>query len=244
MFYHLMMAHNRVCGLSKASIYITEGCIRLTHSWQEIDEWLPQTQCTRCGYPSCKEYAQAISSGAADINRCPPGGDVTVRGLASLLGKIGKPLAKDLAHYVGKQLVQIEEDICIGCVMCIHACPVDAISGAAKHIHTVISDECTGCELCIPPCPVDCISLIPVESAQSATPFNSDNRWPDYTSKQVHLARERTYARQDRLQLLIKEKSAAKRLKEIRRSAKPGQLKNEIAAAVARVKAKQKPSNE
>ncbi len=216
----------------------------MMHNWQEIDEWLPQTQCTRCGYPSCKEYAQAVACGAADINRCPPGGDVTIRGLASLLGKIGKPLAKDLADYAGKQVVQIDEDICIGCVMCIKACPVDAISGAAKHIHTVISDECTGCELCIPPCPVDCISLKPAESAQAAPAFGSDVRWLDYTSEQVQRARERTYARQDRLLLLTKEKSAAKRLKEIRKNAKPGQLKNEIAAAVARVKAKQSPSNE
>ncbi|MDG2088812.1 MAG: RnfABCDGE type electron transport complex subunit B [Arenicellaceae bacterium] len=214
----------------------------MTHSWQEIDKWLPQTQCTRCGYPNCKEYAQAVSSGTVDINRCPPGGDVTIRGLASLLGKIGKPLAKDLANYAGKQLAQIDEDICIGCVICIQACPVDAISGAAKQIHTVISDECTGCELCILPCPVDCISLVPVESAQLTTPFASDNRWPDHTSKQVQRAREQTYARHDRLQLLIKEKSAAKRLKDIRKNAKPGQLKSEITAAVARVKAKQNPS--
>ena len=98
-----------------------------TINWQEIDAWLPQTQCTRCGYPSCKDYAEAIGKDQTDINRCPPGGDVTIRGLAALLGKIGKPLATELAQYDGKQIALIDEDICIGCVMCIKACPVDAI---------------------------------------------------------------------------------------------------------------------
>ena len=209
-----------------------------TKNWQEIDAWLPQTQCTRCGYPSCKDYAEAISKDETNINRCPPGGDATIRGLAALLGKMGKPLAKDLAQYNGKQIALINEDICIGCVMCIKACPVDAISGASKTIHTVISSVCTGCKLCIPPCPVDCISLLAAEEHDQAADSISTWRWPDYSPEQTRIARERTYARHNRLQVRAKEKSAEKRLKDIRKNAKPGQLKAEIAAAVARAKAK------
>ncbi|MBT5031620.1 MAG: RnfABCDGE type electron transport complex subunit B, partial [Proteobacteria bacterium] len=192
----------------------------------------------RCGYPSCKDYAEAIGKDQTDINRCPPGGDVTIRGLAALLGKIGKPLATELAQYDGKQIALIDEDICIGCVMCIKACPVDAISGAAKHIHTVISDECTGCELCIPPCPVDCISLVAAQEQDQTANTLSAWRWPDYSPDQTRFARERTYARHNRLQARAKQKSAAKRLKDIRKNAQPGQLKAEIAAAVARANAK------
>ena len=126
-----------------------------------IDAILPQTQCRQCGYSGCKPYAMAIASGEADINQCPPGGDAGVRALADLLGKQYKPLNPEHGVHKPRSVAVIDEDICIGCTLCIQACPVDAILGAAKHMHTVITSECTGCELCVAPCPVDCISMEP-----------------------------------------------------------------------------------
>lgn len=128
---------------------------------ERIDRLLPQTQCTRCGYSGCRPYAEAIARGQADIDQCPPGGAAGVRALAKLLHRAPKPL--NPAHGVeGPPMVAvIDEDICIGCAKCIQACPVDAIVGAPKLMHTVIAEHCTGCELCIPPCPVDCIDLLP-----------------------------------------------------------------------------------
>jgi Na+-translocating ferredoxin:NAD+ oxidoreductase subunit B len=127
----------------------------------EIDAILPQTQCRQCGFPGCKPYATAIVEGRADINQCPPGGEQGIRKLAELLGV--SPIPPNTAHGVSKPkaVALIDEQVCIGCTLCISACPVDAIVGAAKQMHTVIAAECTGCELCIVPCPVDCISMIP-----------------------------------------------------------------------------------
>ncbi|KMT64957.1 electron transport complex subunit RsxB [Catenovulum maritimum] len=129
----------------------------------QIDEVLPQTQCGQCGYPGCKPYAEAIVNGD-DINKCPPGGDATIKKLADLTGLEVKPLAgtEGEASEPVKKIAYIREDECIGCTKCIQACPVDAILGAAKHMHTVIEDECTGCDLCVEPCPVDCIDMLPV----------------------------------------------------------------------------------
>jgi electron transport complex protein RnfB len=130
----------------------------------EVDKLLPQTQCGQCGYPGCRPYASAIAEGNADINRCPPGGQATIAALADLLGVEAKPL--DAEHGTESELptvAYIHEDLCIGCTKCIQACPVDAILGAAKQMHTVITSECTGCDLCVEPCPVDCIDMIPVE---------------------------------------------------------------------------------
>ena len=128
----------------------------------QIDRLLPQTQCGQCGYPGCRPYAEAIASGAADINQCPPGGEAGVKALAALLGR--EPLKLNPANGQAKPaaVAVIIEEICIGCTLCIQACPVDAILGASKQMHTVIESECTGCELCIPPCPVDCIEMAPV----------------------------------------------------------------------------------
>ena len=123
---------------------------------EKIESILPQTQCGQCGYPGCRPYAEAISSGEADINLCPPGGQEGVRKLADLLGREVKPLD---AEEKPKQLAVIDEQTCIGCTLCIQACPVDAIVGAAKQMHTVIGSLCTGCELCVPPCPVECIRM-------------------------------------------------------------------------------------
>lgn len=123
----------------------------------EVDRLLPQTQCAQCGYPGCRPYAEAIVEAKAPINLCPPGGDDTVRRLAALLGQEPQPLAEPRA--AGRVVAIIDEAVCIGCLHCRHACPVDAIVGAHQLMHTVIASECTGCELCIAPCPVDCISL-------------------------------------------------------------------------------------
>jgi len=131
---------------------------------EKIDAILPQTQCGQCGFPGCKPYAQAIAKGGAEINQCPPGGEEGIRKLADLLGKEFKPLSEEHGVEKPKAVAVIEEDKCIGCTLCIQACPVDAIVGAAKQMHTIVGGLCTGCELCIPPCPVDCIALKPVAS--------------------------------------------------------------------------------
>lgn len=128
----------------------------------KIDAILPQTQCGQCSYPGCKPYATAIANGEADINQCPPGGEAGVRALAELLGVEYKPLNAEHGEPKPKSVALIDENICIGCTLCIQACPVDAILGAAKHMHTIIAKECTGCELCIAPCPVDCIAMVPI----------------------------------------------------------------------------------
>ncbi|TAJ78233.1 MAG: electron transport complex subunit RsxB [Gallionellaceae bacterium] len=127
----------------------------------KIDAVLPQTQCGQCGFPGCKPYAEAIAKGEAEINKCPPGGEEGIHKLAELLGKEFIPFGEGAAPK-GKAVAFIDENTCIGCTLCIQACPVDAIAGAAKQMHTIIAQECTGCELCIAPCPVDCISMLPV----------------------------------------------------------------------------------
>ncbi|MDX1455218.1 MAG: electron transport complex subunit RsxB [Gammaproteobacteria bacterium] len=126
----------------------------------QIDAILPQTQCAQCGYPGCRPYAEAIANGEADINQCPPGGEDGVRALAELLDREVKPLSEEHGVEKPPMVAIIDEDTCIGCTLCIQACPVDAILGAAKQMHTVIEKECTGCELCLPPCPVDCIDMV------------------------------------------------------------------------------------
>lgn len=125
---------------------------------ERVDALLPQTQCGQCGYPGCKPYAEAIVQGD-EINKCPPGGETTIIALADLLGREIKPLDGDAQ--AEPLVAYIREDECIGCTKCIQACPVDAILGAAKFMHTVIVDECTGCDLCVEPCPVDCIDMLP-----------------------------------------------------------------------------------
>ncbi len=128
----------------------------------QINAILPQTQCGQCGYPGCKPYATAIAEGTAEINLCPPGGEDGIHKLADLLGMEFKPFGGGTV-IKPKSVAFIDENICIGCTLCLQACPVDAISGAAKQMHTIIASECTGCELCVTPCPVDCISMVPIE---------------------------------------------------------------------------------
>jgi len=130
----------------------------------QIDALLPQTQCAQCGYPGCRPYAEAIASGEADINQCPPGGEAGIRALADLLGREPKPLNPENGVEKPRTVAVIDEEVCIGCTLCIQACPVDAIVGASKQMHTVIEEVCTGCDLCLPPCPVDCIDMVIVDS--------------------------------------------------------------------------------
>lgn len=151
-----------------------------------IDQTLPQTQCTRCGYPDCAAYAQAIAAGEAAINQCPPGGQEGVQRLAALTGQPVQPLNPHFGIEGPLTVARIDEDWCIGCTLCIKACPVDAILGANKYMHTVMAAHCTGCELCIPVCPVDCIQLDVVTPGASG--------WQAWSEAQAMQARQR-YAR-------------------------------------------------
>ncbi|MBK8455008.1 MAG: electron transport complex subunit RsxB [Thiofilum sp.] len=139
---------------------------------EKIDKLLPQTQCGQCTFPGCRPYAEAIAKGEADINQCPPGGEDTMKALAELLGVEPKPLDAEHEANPIPLVAVIDETICIGCTLCIKACPVDAIVGTSKLMHTVIASECTGCKLCLPPCPVDCITMEP----QTIEP--STWKWP------------------------------------------------------------------
>ncbi len=158
----------------------------------QIDAALPQTQCTRCGEPDCRRYAEAVARGDAPINRCPPGGDEGVARLAAITGQ--PPVALDPAHGLPAErgVAVIDEAWCIGCTLCIKACPVDAIVGSPKQMHVVLEADCTGCELCIPVCPVDCIEL------PSVTPGRSG--WAAWSEQQAQTARQRYEARSERLQ--------------------------------------------
>lgn len=131
---------------------------------EQVDALLPQTQCGQCGYPGCRPYAEAVASGEAQINKCVPGGEAVVISLADLLGK--EPVAVD-AEEKPKALAYVDPKECIGCTLCLQACPVDAIVGAAKSLHVVIAQECTGCELCMQPCPVECIHMVPIKETIS-----------------------------------------------------------------------------
>ena len=156
---------------------------------ERIDALLPQTQCRQCGYDGCRPYAEAIRSGDSDINRCPPGGNDVIADLAGLLQRPPVPLDQRYGETKAPAVALIDETWCIGCTLCMQACPVDAIAGAAKLMHTVIADECTGCELCIPPCPVDCIQMVAV-----ARPADRQTR----AARGAH-ARARYVARGERL---------------------------------------------
>lgn len=157
---------------------------------EKIDAILPQTQCRKCGFSGCKPYAEAIAMGQADINQCPPGGSEGIRQIAQLLGIDFKPLNTAYGVTKPKAVAWIDEALCIGCTFCIRACPVDAIVGAAKQMHTVITAECTGCELCIVPCPMDCIVMIPDSADHHNDPKHA-----------VHRARMRYESKQRRLLL-------------------------------------------
>lgn len=148
----------------------------------QLEDLLPQTQCTKCGYPACRPYAEAIAAGEATYNQCPPGGAEGVARLARLLGKPVIPLNPANGIERSRSRAFIDEAACIGCTLCIQACPVDAIVGAAKQMHTVITDLCTGCDLCVAPCPVDCISMIEVTPGQTG--------WAAWSQEQADQARK------------------------------------------------------
>jgi len=158
----------------------------------QIEDLLPQTQCTKCGYPACRPYAEAIAEGSASFNQCPPGGAEGVKRLATLLGKPVIPLNPVHGFERSRPVAVIDESACIGCTLCIQACPVDAIVGAAKQMHTVIPELCTGCDLCVPPCPVDCITMLPVTADKTG--------WAAWSQEQADAARTRHDSRTLRLQ--------------------------------------------
>ena len=158
---------------------------------RRIDAALPQTQCTRCGYPDCASYAEAVAAGEAGINQCPPGGTEGIERLASLTGRSTSPLNPGNGIEGPLTLAVIDEDWCIGCTLCIKVCPTDAIVGSNKRMHTVIEPFCTGCELCLPVCPVDCISLEIVSGERTG--------WQAWTTEQAAQARQRYDERKLRL---------------------------------------------
>ena len=147
-----------------------------------IEDVLPQTQCTKCSYKGCRPYAEAIASGEANINQCPPGGAEGIRRLSSVTGRPVIPLNPVNGFERPRAVAFIDESLCIGCTLCIQACPVDAIIGAAKQMHTIIPKDCTGCDLCVPACPVDCIVMYPVTETTG---------WDAWTQAQADEARER-----------------------------------------------------
>ncbi|MBV7540336.1 electron transport complex subunit RsxB [Acidovorax sp. sic0104] len=158
-----------------------------------IDAALPQTQCTRCGYPDCAAYAHAIAAGAAAINQCPPGGAEGIARLAEITGQPVVPLSAEHGLETPRAVAFIDESWCIGCTLCIKACPTDAIIGSHKKMHTVVEPYCTGCELCIPVCPVDCIQLENVSGAATG--------WAAWSAPLAHQARQRYLAHRERLPL-------------------------------------------
>lgn len=205
----------------------------VSHNIEAIDRLLPQTQCTQCGYPRCLEYAQALIQGETGLNQCPPGGEVTIQNLARVLDQTPQPLNLDHGTHQARTLAVIVEAECIGCTKCIQVCPVDAIVGATKLMHTIIKDLCTGCELCLPPCPMDCINLDPYESKAGL----HYSIWHEYADEEVSQARAQTSLRLDRLQR--KQAAGHKNKKNSRLTSKSGDdIRAEISAAIQRTKQK------
>jgi electron transport complex protein RnfB len=174
---------------------------------ERINDALPQTQCTRCGYPDCKAYAQAIAEQNAPINQCPPGGNEGIAVLAQLTGRPVISLNPDHGVEGPMTVAVIDEAWCIGCTLCIKACPTDAILGSHKVMHTVIESACTGCDLCLPVCPVDCIEMVPVSGDKTG--------WAAWSANLAQQARQRYASRQQRLVLEEKEQAARNEAKAV-----------------------------
>ena len=157
-----------------------------------IDAVLPQTQCTKCGQPGCRPYAEAIAAGQAEINQCPPGGQAGVAKIARVTGR--DPLPLNPVHGIEQpvRVAVIDETLCIGCTLCIQACPVDAIVGATRRMHTVLADWCTGCDLCVPPCPMDCIAMVPVAPPRAWSQADADTARHRHAQRNARLIRVRT----------------------------------------------------
>ncbi|WP_251879518.1 electron transport complex subunit RsxB [Achromobacter sp. Marseille-Q4954] len=201
-----------------------------------IDALLPQTQCTKCGYDGCRPYADAIADGSAPINRCPPGGDDGIAALAVLLDTPILPLDATRGEPGPLLVARIDEAHCIGCTLCIQACPVDAIVGANKHMHTVLADWCTGCDLCVAPCPVDCIQMVPAGrawSAQDATISRQRHR--------SHLARTERLAA-DNARLMAPEAAAAPSAPAVDEARNEDRKRSAIESALARARARRNPT--
>lgn len=195
---------------------------------EAVDRALPQTQCTRCGYPDCASYAHAIVAAHEAINRCPPGGDDGIRRLAALTGQEYVPLDRSCGAERARHVAIIGEAECIGCTLCIQACPVDAIVGAPQHMHTVITELCSGCDLCVAPCPVDCVAMVPA--------IGADAIWSE---KRADAARQRYERRQSRL--VQRRAERAVRIRERDRFAaasSPEAKRSAVAAALARARAR------
>ena len=197
--------------------------LRLMGKAAHINAALPQTQCTRCGYPDCAHYAQAVAAGDAGIDQCPPGGAQGIARLAALTGQAPRALNPVHGAEGPRTVALIDEDWCIGCTLCIKACPTDAILGANKFMHTIIAAHCTGCELCIPVCPVDCIELVNVTGQASG--------WAAWSPAQAEHARQRYVQRQARLAREIPEGLAANAASAV------DDKKAAIAAALVRARA-------
>jgi len=207
-----------------------------------LDALLPQTQCTRCGYPDCASYAQAMAGGEADINRCPPGGAEGIERLASVTGRPVIELHADHGNEEPRTMAVIDEAWCIGCTLCLPVCPTDAIVGSNKRMHSVIPTHCTGCALCLPACPVDCISLVNVSGSQTG--------WQAWSAPQADAARQRyafhrtRQAQASTLQESRLEKKAEVKLADLAQHSlhtEPqvlGQKRAVIEAALARARAK------
>ncbi|MGA7439885.1 MAG: RnfABCDGE type electron transport complex subunit B [Luteibacter sp.] len=191
-----------------------------------IDDLLPQTQCEQCGFHGCRPYADAIATGEAAINRCPPGGALGIERLAALLGTPVLPLDTSRGVEKPRTVARVIEADCIGCTKCIQACPVDAILGAAKVMHSVVSDLCTGCELCVPACPVDCITLDPMPLAQADDRAHADAARQHFQRREARLAHDRDAREQQ--------------LASSKRDVGAPAARNAVLEALARAKAKKK----
>jgi electron transport complex protein RnfB len=202
---------------------------------EQIDSCLPQTQCTQCGYPHCRAYAEAIARGEAGINRCPPGDAATIRALADLLGEPVLPLDARLSAQVARSRAVIDEALCIGCRKCLEVCPVDAIVGARRLMHTVIAADCTGCGLCLPPCPVNCIAMV------AATPPAPGDVWPEYARAETERWRALAENRRRRLARQALREAPARSATVLPPPTESARIRAEIRAAVARDKARRAP---
>jgi len=192
-----------------------------------IDAVLPQTQCTRCGFDGCAPYADALSAGTTDLNRCPPGGDAVVVALSALTGRAAKPIDTACGTPGPLLLAVIDEAACIGCTLCIEACPVDAILGAQKRMHAILPSLCSGCELCVAPCPVDCISMVPAQREWTADDAGA--------ARLRHRARNARVARAER----IANRKAAPSIESTEREKRQAA----VAAALARARARRAASH-